>query len=56
MARSLISLPENDPKLIREGTVMSEVPVFKEALVQNYEEDDDEDSDDVDTMVKGSRV
>ncbi|KAG0237543.1 hypothetical protein BGX31_003570 [Mortierella sp. GBA43] len=45
-SRPLMELPENDPCLVFESTAVTEVPAFKEVIVQRYTESDDEDNDD----------
>jgi len=55
-ARPISSLPEDDPYLIHEKTAASEVPAFKEVIVQHFDEEDDEDDEDISVMVRGVAI
>ncbi|KAF9100348.1 hypothetical protein BGX27_000443 [Mortierella sp. AM989] len=41
-ARPLRCIPDNDPFLVRDTEVMSQLPEFKEVIVQSYDDDDDD--------------
>jgi hypothetical protein len=65
-SRLISNLPEDDPYLIHEKAAASEVPAFKEMIVQHYQEDGDDDEDDdadaadddddVDMVVRGVAI
>ncbi|KAG0237545.1 hypothetical protein BGX31_003572 [Mortierella sp. GBA43] len=44
--RSLANLPDDDPSLVHESIAAAEVPAFKEVILQEYREDDDDSPDD----------
>ncbi|KAK3825268.1 MAG: hypothetical protein J3Q66DRAFT_384514 [Benniella sp.] len=56
-ARPISSLPEDDPYLMHEKTAASEVPAFKEVIVQHFDEEDEEDGeDDIGVVVRGVAI
>lgn len=58
-SRPISDLPEDDPYLIHEKAAVSEVPAFKEVIIQHYQEDDDDEDDDdedVDMVVRGVAI
>ncbi|KAF9996207.1 hypothetical protein BGZ79_010080, partial [Entomortierella chlamydospora] len=44
-ARPLACIPDNDPNLVRDPAVMSQLPEFRDMVFHRYDGDDDDDDD-----------
>ncbi|KAF9349627.1 hypothetical protein BGX26_012103 [Mortierella sp. AD094] len=48
-ARPLACIPDDDPYLVRDSTVMSRLPEFRDMVFQGYDDDNDDDDNDDDS-------